>query len=79
MSEIEIDRDTPEGIKTRISLAKFVIQALSESDDPRRDDALAHYKAQLDTLEKRLAEATKPPPIVIGLKTATLSARSQKE
>jgi len=62
-----------EELKFRINLCKFCIKTLEEvaDDEPLKKDALEHYRKQLATLESRLP---KPPPTVIGLKTAVLSA-----
>lgn len=65
-----------EGLHARIMIARFVLSVLEkEIDDPRQPEALRHYRAQLEELEKQYAEATKPPSIVIGLKTARLSTK----
>ena len=58
----------------RISICKGFISLLeSTPDDPRQPEALRYYRAQLAELEG------KPAPIVIGLKTATISAKVPKE
>ena len=65
-------------LQFRINLCKFCIKTLEEVPDsePLKASALEHYKEQLATLESRLP--SKPPPTVIGLKTATLSAKIPK-
>lgn len=61
-------------IRLRIIICKSIIKELSKiTDDPRQPEALAHYRLQLESLENLLP---KPPPIVIGLKTASLSTRT---
>lgn len=66
-----------EELKARIAICEFCIKTLETVDDsePLKADALDHYHAQLKTLQSRLP---KPPPTVIGLKTATLSAKVPK-
>jgi len=66
-----------EELKFRINLCKFCIKTLEEVPDsePLKKDALEHYRKQLATMESRLP---KPPPTVIGLKTAVLSAKVPK-
>ena len=58
-------------------VAKRIVDA--EKGDPRREDALEHYIAQLAEIDRRITEINgKPPDIVIGLQAARLSAEAQK-
>lgn len=63
-------------IHARIRICEFCIELLQkETNDPRQPEALAHYQEQLEVLKSRLP---RPTDIVIGLKTASLSAKAQK-
>lgn len=65
-----------EELKIRTSMCRFCIEILEkEKDDPRQPEALAHYKAQLDELEAELAEAIRPPDIVVNLKPAIITGK----
>lgn len=59
----------------RINLCKYCIELLKRvpDTDPRKPPALEHYERQLANLEGR---PFSPPDIVVGLKTATLIAKS---
>ena len=47
-------------------------------DDPRKPEAMNHYKAQLASIDAQIAEITgKPPSVVVGLKTAKLFGNSK--
>ena len=62
-------------LQSRINLCKYCIELLqSVPGDPRQPDALKYYQAQLAELEAQV----KPPPIVIGLKTASISGKVPK-
>lgn len=61
-------------IMNRIAIVKMAIKILEETEDPRQPEALEHYRAQLAQLEAQI----KPPPIVIGLKTARLFGKVGK-
>ena len=62
-------------LQSRINLCKFCLEVLqSVPGDPRQPDALKYYQAQLAELEAQV----KPPPIVIGLKTASISGKVPK-
>lgn len=62
----------------RIMVCRAFIEMLSTVEDPRQQEALEHYGKQLKHLEETLKceRNGTPPPIVIGLKTATLFAKS---
>ena len=63
-------------LELRIAVCKSIVEALKQmTDDPRQPDALAHYQAQLLHLESK--RPGPPKDIVIGLKTATLTAKPQ--
>lgn len=70
-------------LNTRIMVCRGIVSYL-ENDltyDPRQPEALNYYKSQLDGLETRLRHVkaglapNKPAPIVIGLKSATLTGK----
>lgn len=67
----------------RRELCLKVIAVLEATDDPREESAkaaaIAEYKRQLASLEAQIAEVQKPPPTVIGLKTAVINFSSDKE
>ena len=65
-------------LNTRRAVCQTAIKTLDQiTDDPRKPDAMEHYKAQLAEIDAAIAEITgKPPPIVVGLKTATLFGKS---
>ena len=51
----------------------------SIEDDPRKPAAMERYKAQLASIDAQITEITgKPPPIVVGLKTASLFGKAGK-
>lgn len=60
-------------LSLRSELIKRVIALLEQTDDPRKDEALAHYRGQLAEIEAQID--AQPKPVVIGLKTAVLTAR----
>jgi hypothetical protein len=46
--------------------------------DERREDALEYYIGQLAEIDRRITEITgEPPPVVIGLQAANLTAKRQ--
>ena len=64
----------------RILVAHNNIEMLEDTDDPRKDDAIAHYMEQAAKLERELAELENTPTdVVIGLKAARLTAKTDKE
>ena len=64
----------------RILVAHNSIEMLEDTDDPRKDDAIAHYMEQAAKLERELAELENTPPVVvIGLKAARLTTKTDKE
>ena len=71
-------RSLPE-LNWRRELCLKVIEELKKLDDPRREGAMSEYKRQLASLDAQIAEAQKPPPTVIGLKTAVIKFSSDKE
>lgn len=63
----------------RRQMARFCVKTLDEmpKGDPRREDALEHYKKELAEIDAKLTELTgTPPPVVVGLKTAKLIGES---
>ena len=58
----------------RRNLCRAFIKAIDEmEDEPRKPEAMENYKAQLAKIDAEIAEITgKPPPVVVGLKTAKL-------
>ena len=64
-------------LQLRRTVAKSLIAQLEKiTDDDRAPDALNHYRAQLLEIEARITELeSKPTPVVIGLKSADLSAK----
>lgn len=63
----------------RRAMCQFCIKTLDDMDEsePGRADALIEYKRQLASIDAKIAEATgKPPDIVIGLKTASLTGEA---
>lgn len=61
-------------LNMRRTICRAAIKVLDRSeDDTRKPAAMEHYKAQLAEIDAQIAEITgKPPPVVVGLKTATL-------
>lgn len=56
-----------------------LVDSIAEVDDPegRKPEALEYYKGQLAKFDTKIAAITgKPPPIVVGLKTASLTGTS---
>jgi hypothetical protein len=71
-------------VEARRMIALKAVKAVKGVDDsdPRKESALRYYEAQLAELDAEIEEITgKPPPIVVGLKTASLlgDARLSKE
>ncbi|OGN89767.1 MAG: hypothetical protein A2Y88_07110 [Chloroflexi bacterium RBG_13_48_10] len=63
-------------IRARMKICEFCIELLKkETEDPRQPEALKHYQEQLEVLKSRLP---RPATTVIGLKTASLSAKVPK-
>lgn len=63
----------------RRTLCRLCIRHISGMDDPRREGALKEYQRQLAEIDKKIEALTgKPPDVVIGLKTAVLTAKSEK-
>jgi len=61
-------------LKYRRALCQAIIRYLTDIDDPRRDDALTEYRRQLNVIEAKIESIIgKPPPVIVGLKTAVLS------
>ena len=58
----------------RRNLCRAFIKVIDEmEDDPRKPEAMENYKAQLAKIDAEITEITgKPPPVVVGLKTAKL-------
>lgn len=65
-------------LKIRLSLANYCIQTLEAMKTPEAYDVLERiYIPQRDRIQKRLDEFTKPPDVVVGLKTAVLFPKVQ--
>jgi len=69
-------------IEARIGLGEWLIQSIANDPDPRRDQAIAHLREQIETLRAELAalppdrpQASGPVDQIIGLKT--LSVKSE--
>lgn len=79
MEEKQIGQLTIGDLNFRRSLCREIIRVLSGIDDPRRDDAVKEYQRQLAEIDKKIEAITgTPPPVVVGLKTAALFAKSEK-
>ncbi len=65
-------------LNMRRTVCQTVIKTLDKIEgDPRKADAMEHYKAELASIDAQIAEITgKPPPVVVGLKTASLFGKS---
>ncbi len=67
-------------LMVRKALARrFVVELMTVKDsDPRAPEAIAHYEAQEAEINAKIAELLGgAPPVVVGLKTATISAEAQ--
>jgi hypothetical protein len=70
--------DTLEELQKRLWLANGVIAFLEKnSDDPRAPRALEIYGRQRDEIQRRIS-ALESGDVIVGLKTAKLSAVSSK-
>lgn len=65
-------------LHARRAIARAAVQLLAdEKNDLRAADALREYQAQLARIDAQIAEIEgKPPAVVVGLRTASLSARA---
>ena len=65
-------------LNMRRTICQTVIKTLDKIEgDPRKVDAMEHYKAQLASIDAQIAEITgTPPPVVVGLITASLFGKS---
>lgn len=70
---------TLDELYTRRALAQECIRIVDQAeDDPRRPAALKKLQDQLASIDAQIAEITgKPPPVIVGLKAATLAAESK--
>ena len=61
-------------------LAKLVITIIDQTTpwtDPRKADAMEHYKGELAKIDAEITEITgTPPPVTVQLKTAKLFGES---
>ena len=85
---MEIKNRTIDDLTTRRILCDAAIRTLITecAHDPRQPEALAHYKAQLASLDAELAEAEReyrkangipePEPVVVGLKPVQLFSKT---
>ena len=66
-------------LNVRRLVCQSIIKTIDQiENDPRKPEAMEHYKAQLASIDAQIAEITgKPPPIVVGLKTASLFGKSE--
>ena len=66
-------------LNMRRTVCQVCIKTLDQVEgDPRKPEAMNHYKAQLAGIDAQIAEITgKPPPVVVGLKTASLFGKSE--
>ena len=79
MEEIRIGTSTIDDLNFRRTLCREIIRVLSGIDDPRKDDAVKEYQRQLAEIDRKIETITgTPPPVVVGLKTAVLFAKSEK-
>lgn len=79
MEEIRIGTLTIDDLNFRRTLCREIIKIVSGMDDPRKEDALKEYNRQLAEIDKKIETITgTPPPVVVGLKTAVLFAKSEK-
>lgn len=64
-------------VRQRIMVVNSILKTLQTNEDLSQDarlpDVIAHYEAQKEVLKRELAELEQPPPIVIGLKAASLA------
>jgi hypothetical protein len=68
-------------LNARRTICQAVIKIIDQiENDPRKADAMEYYKAQLAKIDAEIAEITgTPPPVVVGLKTASLFGKSNLE
>ena len=66
-------------LKMRRTICQACIKTLDQvEDDPRKPEAMENYKAQLASIDAQITELTgTPPPVVVGLKTASLFGKSE--
>lgn len=74
-------------LKTRRALADAFTRELSKVDDPRRDEVLVFYRAQVVELDAEITRLERearqargepePEPVVVGLKPAQLFGKAQ--
>ena len=66
-------------LNMRRTICQACIKTLDNvEDDSRKPAAMENYKAQLASIDAQIAEIIgKPPPVVVGLKTATLFGKSE--
>ena len=65
----------------RRKICSVVIKTLDKIEgDPRKADAMEHYKAQLASIDAQITEITgTPPPVVVGLNTASLTGDASRK
>lgn len=65
-------------LRARRAICQAAIKLVErETDDPRRESALKEYQRQLAEIDRLITVITgTPPPVVIGLRAATLSGKS---
>lgn len=69
--------DKLQELEFRKGLIKLSLEIIEGDDDVRAEEAVAHYQGQLAEVEKQINEL-QPPPVVVGLKSATLSASTKE-
>ena len=69
--------ETLEQLQARREICLVALRMIDQAkNDPRQIEALTEYNRQLTEIDRRIAEITgTPPPVVIGLKAAQITAR----
>lgn len=70
-----MEEDSLEMLKVRKSLLVLALSILKDVDDPLQPAAVKRYQGELDEIEKEIANRLKPPPVMVGLKQASVKAR----
>lgn len=75
-----VGTESVKDLYARRALCQAILAELEQIDpsEPRRAGALEEYKRQLAEVDAKIAKLTgKPPDVVVGLKSAQLSAKAQ--
>lgn len=60
-------------LNARRTITMAAIRLLSDDKSKKAKEAILHYQGQLAEIDKKIEEITgKPPPIAVGLKTASI-------